>query len=150
MAMRLRSELPEFEGVTEWVNGEVSKADLKGKAVLVHFWSISCGICKKTLPDINRWRDEYKDANLEVVGVHMPRSEKDTQIGPVKEAIEKYELTHPQMIDNQPAVVDAFENEHVPAYYVFDQEGKLRHFQAGEKGLHMVEQRLERVLDIKD
>lgn len=148
MALRLRSEMPEFNGVTEWINGEVSKEDLIGNAVLVHFWSISCGVCKTTLPDINRWRDQYKDDNLKVVGVHIPRSEKDANMDPVKETIEKYELVHPQMIDNQHAVVDAFENEHVPAYYLFDQEGKLRHYQAGEKGLHMVEQRLKRVLGI--
>lgn len=150
MPMRLRSEIPEFQNVTEWVNGEVSKDDLKGHPVLVHFWSISCGICKKTLPDINEWREKYKDANLKVVGVHMPRSEKDTEIEPVKETIEKYELKHPQIIDNQHAVVDAFQNEYVPAYYLFDEEGKLRHFQAGERGLQMVEQRLKRVLDIQN
>ncbi|WP_054951716.1 redoxin domain-containing protein [Numidum massiliense] len=147
--MRLRSDMPEFKNVTEWVNGEVTKEDLQGHPVLVHFWSISCGVCKQTLPDVNEWREKYKEHNLKVVGVHMPRSEKDTEIAPVKEAIEKYELIHPQMIDNTHSVVDAFQNEYVPAYYLFDQEGKLRHFQAGEKGLHMVEQRLKRVLDIK-
>ncbi len=149
MALRLRSDMPEFKNVTEWVNGEVTKEDLQGHPVLVHFWSISCGVCKQTLPDVNEWREKYKEHNLKVVGVHMPRSEKDTEIAPVKEAIEKYELIHPQMIDNTHSVVDAFQNEYVPAYYLFDQEGKLRHFQAGEKGLHMVEQRLKRVLDIK-
>lgn len=150
MPLRLRSEIPEFNGVTEWVNGEISKDDLKGKPVLVHFWSVSCGICKKTLPDINEWREKYKPYNLQLIGVHMPRSEKDTEIQPVKDTIEKYELIHPQMIDNQHSVVDAFQNEYVPAYYLFDAEGKLRHYQAGEKGLQMVEQRLKRVLNIKE
>ncbi|MGI6127672.1 MAG: redoxin domain-containing protein [Planifilum sp.] len=148
--MRLRTEMPELAGVTEWVNGEVSKADLAGKPVLVHFWSISCGLCKKSLPDVNELREKYKDKDLQVIGVHMPRSEKDTEIGPVKETIEKYELKHPQAIDNEHNVVDAFENEFVPAFYLFDQEGLLRHRSAGEKALSMLQKPLERVLGTKE
>jgi thiol-disulfide isomerase/thioredoxin len=150
MPMRLRTEMPELAGVTEWVNGEVSKADLAGKPVLVHFWSISCGLCKKSLPDVNELREKYKDKDLQVIGVHMPRSEKDTEIGPVKETIEKYELKHPQAIDNEHNVVDAFENEFVPAFYLFDQEGLLRHRSAGEKALSMLQKPLERVLGTKE
>jgi thiol-disulfide isomerase/thioredoxin len=150
MPMRLRTEMPELAGVTEWVNGEVSKADLAGKPVLVHFWSISCGLCKKSLPDVNELREKYKDKDLQVIGVHMPRSEKDTEIGPVKETIEKYELKHPQAIDNEHNVVDAFENEFVPAFYLFDQEGILRHRSAGEKALSMLQKPLERVLGTKE
>jgi thiol-disulfide isomerase/thioredoxin len=150
MPMRLRTEMPELAGVNEWVNGEVSKADLAGKPVLVHFWSISCGLCKKSLPDVNELREKYKDKDLQVIGVHMPRSEKDTEIGPVKETIEKYELKHPQAIDNEHNVVDAFENEFVPAFYLFDQEGLLRHRSAGEKALSMLQKPLERVLGTKE
>ncbi len=150
MPMRLRTEMPELAGVTEWVNGEVSKADLAGKPVLVHFWSISCGLCKKSLPDVNELREKYKDKDLQVIGVHMPRSEKDTEIGPVKETIEKYELKLPQAIDNEHNVVDAFENEFVPAFYLFDQEGLLRHRSAGEKALSMLQKPLERVLGTKE
>ena len=150
MPMRLRTEMPELTGVTEWVNGEVSKADLKGKPVLVHFWSISCGLCKKSLPDMNELREKYKDQGLQVIGVHMPRSEKDTEIGPVKETIEKYELKHPQAIDNEHNVVDAFENEFVPSFYLFDRDGLLRHRSAGEKALSLLQKPLEKVLGIKE
>lgn len=150
MPMRLRTEMPELTGVTEWVNGEVSKEDLAGKPVLVHFWSISCGLCKKSLPDVNELREKYKDQGLQVIGVHMPRSEKDTEIGPVKETIEKYELKHPQAIDNEHNVVDAFENEFVPAFYLFDRDGLLRHRSAGEKALSMLQGPLQRVLGTKE
>ncbi|MFD1427884.1 thiol-disulfide isomerase/thioredoxin [Kroppenstedtia sanguinis] len=146
MALRLRTEMPELKGVTEWVNGEVTKEELLGKPVLIHFWSISCGICKKSMPDVLKIRDGYKDAGLQVVGIHMPRSEKDTDKEAVKEAIEKYEMTHPQAIDNQHSVVDAFENEFVPAFYLFDAEGQLRHRSAGEKAMKMLERPLERLL----
>lgn len=146
MALRLRTEMPELKGVTEWVNGEVTKEELLGKPVLIRFWSISCGICKKSMPDVLKIRDGYKDAGLQVVGIHMPRSEKDTDKEAVKEAIEKYEMTHPQAIDNQHSVVDAFENEFVPAFYLFDAEGQLRHRSAGEKAMKMLERPLERLL----
>lgn len=146
MALRLRTEMPELQGATEWVNGEVNKEDLKGKPVLVHFWSISCGMCKTSMPDVLEIRDQYKDTGLQVVGIHMPRSEKDTDTAAVKETIEKHDLTHPQAIDNQHSIVDAFENEFVPAFYLFDAEGQLRHRSAGEKALKMLERPLERIL----
>ncbi|MFC5987274.1 redoxin domain-containing protein [Marinicrinis lubricantis] len=149
--MRLRSELPAFEGVTEWINGQVSKEELKGNPVLVHFWSVSCHMCKESLPQINEWRDNYeKQYGLQVIGVHMPRSEKDLEIGPVKETIAQYELKHPILVDNEHAVTDSFQNEFVPAYYLFDGEQQLRHFQAGEKGLKMVEQRLHKILGVTE
>ncbi|WP_281364157.1 TlpA family protein disulfide reductase [Thermoactinomyces mirandus] len=144
MALRLRAEMPEIKGITEWVNGEVIREELQGKPVLIHFWSISCGICKKSLPDVNKMREEYPQ--LKLVGIHMPRSEKDTDIDAVKENIVKYKLKHPQGIDNTHSVVDAFENEFVPAYYLFDTKGKLRHRSAGEKALTMLKNPLERVL----
>jgi len=148
MALRLRTELPALDGITEWVNGEAKKDELLGKPVLVHFWSISCGMCKESLPEVNKIRDDHPE--LQVVGIHMPRSEKDTEIPPVKETIEKYELKHPQGIDNMHAVVDRFENEFVPAFYLFDQEGLLRHRSAGEKALSMLQKPLERVLGTKE
>lgn len=146
MALRLRSEMPELKGATEWVNGDVNMDQLKGKPVLVHFWSVSCGLCKTSMPDVLKIRDQYKDKGLQVIGIHMPRSEKDTEVGPVKETIEKYEMTHPQAIDNQHSIVDAYENEFVPAFYLFDAEGQLRHRSAGEKALKMLEKPLVRLL----
>ncbi|WP_128896203.1 redoxin domain-containing protein [Longirhabdus pacifica] len=148
--MRLRSELPAFEGVTEWINGEVSKEDVQGKPVLIHFWAVSCHMCKEGLPLINEWRSKYEqEYDLQVIGVHMPRSEKDTDITVVKDVIKQYNLEHPVMVDNKHVVTDVFQNEYVPAYYLFDGEQKLRHFQAGEKGLALVEKRLHKVLGVE-
>jgi thiol-disulfide isomerase/thioredoxin len=144
MAMRLRTEMPALSGITEWVNGEASKNDLADKPVLVHFWSVSCGMCKESLPEINKMRELYPE--LQIIGVHMPRSEKDTDIDAVKATISKYELKHQQGIDNEHQVVTAFENEYVPAFYLFDREGVLRHRSAGEKALSMLKKPLERVL----
>jgi thiol-disulfide isomerase/thioredoxin len=148
--MRLREELPDFPGVTEWVNGQVSKADLAGKPVLVHFWSVSCYMCKESMPQINEWREKYAANGLQVVGIHMPRSEADTNIQAIKDTIAQYNLVHPIAIDNEMKTTDAFQNEYVPAFYLFDESLQLRHFQAGEKGLSLVKKRLHRILGIEE
>jgi thiol-disulfide isomerase/thioredoxin len=144
--MRLRSDMPELNGATEWINGEVSKSDLVGdKPTLIHFWSVSCGLCKEAMPNINQFRDDYKD-ELNVIAVHMPRSEKDLDITQIKEVAAEHDITQPIFVDNDHALTDAFENEYVPAYYVFDAEGKLRHYQAGGDGMKMLTKRVNRVL----
>lgn len=148
--MRLREELPDFPGITEWVNGQVTKADLAGSPVLVHFWSVSCYMCKESMPSINEWRDKYAANGLKVIGIHMPRSEKDTDIETIKQTIAEHNLTHSIAIDNDMKTVDAFQNEYVPAFYLFDENLQLRHFQAGEKGLNLVKKRLFRILGIEE
>lgn len=148
--MRLREELPDFPGITEWVNGQVTKADLAGSPVLVHFWSVSCYMCKESMPTVNEWRDKYAANGLKVIGIHMPRSEKDTDIETIKQTIVEHSLTHPIGIDNEMKTVDAFQNEYVPAFYLFDENLQLRHFQAGEKGLNLVKKRLFRILGIEE
>ncbi|KSU80893.1 TlpA disulfide reductase family protein [Fictibacillus enclensis] len=144
--MRLRDEMPELNGATEWINGEVKKEDLIGnKPTLIHFWSVSCGLCKEAMPNINKFRDDYKD-ELNVVAVHMPRSEKDLDLDQIKEVAKEHDISQPIFVDNQHNLTDAFENQYVPAYYVFDAEGKLRHFQAGGEGMKMLTKRVNRVL----
>ncbi|MET3729947.1 thiol-disulfide isomerase/thioredoxin [Fictibacillus halophilus] len=144
--MRLRSDMPELNGATQWINGEVTKSDLIGnKPTLIHFWSVSCGLCKDAMPNINQFRDDYKD-ELNVIAVHMPRSEKDLDIDQIKEVAAEHDITQPIFVDNDHALTDAFENEYVPAYYVFDAEGKLRHYQAGGDGMKMLTKRVNRVL----
>lgn len=147
MALRMDSQMPSLEGGTDWFNSQgVKTEDLKGSTVLVHFWSISCGICKESLPDIQGWIDKYTPQGLKVIAVHMPRQESDTNVEAVKEAIDEYEVKQPCVVDNWHTITDAFENKYVPAYYIFDSELKMRHFQAGEKAIKMVEPVLERVL----
>lgn len=145
--MKLRSPMPELEGATKWLNGEVTKADLVGeKPTLIHFWSVSCHLCKEAMPEVNKFRDQYKD-ELNVVAVHMPRSEADTDLNKIEEVAKQFDITQPIFVDNEMKLTDAFENQYVPAYYVFDKTGVLRHFQAGGSGMKMLEKRVNRVLD---
>jgi thiol-disulfide isomerase/thioredoxin len=145
--MKLREQMPELDGATTWLNGEVTKTQLIGeKPTLIHFWSISCGLCKEAMPQVNEFRDEYKD-RLNVIAVHMPRSENDLDLDEIKKVAEQHNISQPIYVDSEHKLNEAFENQYVPAYYVFDAEGKLRHFQAGGSGMKMLTKRVNRVLD---
>lgn len=143
MPMRTGTPLPAFDGVEKWYNGQPDEESLKSRPVLVHFWSMSCGQCKDTLPNVNEWKSQYKDRGLNVIGVHMPRSETDMEIGPIEDVIKDYHLEHPQAIDDDYTLVDRFDNKYVPAFYIFDSEGSLRHFQAGDRGMKIIQGALD-------
>jgi thiol-disulfide isomerase/thioredoxin len=150
MPMRIGTEMPSLEGATEWFGGTQAhaEAEVKGHPTLVHFWSISCGVCKENLPRITEWRDARRASGLRVVAVHMPRYEADTDTETVRDVIAQYNITEPCAVDNRHKLRDAFQNEqgYVPAYYLFDAEGKLKCFAAGERGFNMVAAALERLL----
>jgi thiol-disulfide isomerase/thioredoxin len=142
--------MPSLEGATEWFNATGARAaeEAKGHPTLVHFWSVSCGICKENMPRVAAWRDERAADGLCVIAVHMPSYEADTDTEGVRDAITHYNITEPCAVDNNHKLRDAFQNDqgYVPAYYLYDGEGKLRSFAAGERGLEMVAAALERVL----
>jgi thiol-disulfide isomerase/thioredoxin len=142
--------MPSLAGGSEWIGGTQAEAEAlsRGTPTLVHFWSVSCGICKENLPRLAGWREERRTEGLRLIAVHMPRYEADTDVAAVREAMAKYDLNEPCAIDNQHKLRDAFQNEqgYVPAYYLFDGEGKLRGFAAGERGLDMIAAALDRVL----
>lgn len=144
--MKLRQQMPELTGAKAWINREVTKEQLVGgKPALIHFWSASCPMCKEAMPEVNGFRDKYKD-QLNVVAVHMPRSEGDLDLEKIKETAAEHDISQPIYVDSDHTLTEAFENEYVPAYYVFDKSGQLRHFQAGGSGMKMLEKRVSRVL----
>jgi peroxiredoxin len=150
MAMKIGTQMPKLDGATEWFGGTqaFAESEAEGRPTLVHFWSASCGICKDNLPRVAQWRDEKKDQGLRVIGIHMPRYESDTDVEQVRDLISKHDLTEPVAVDNEHKLREAFHNHQgfVPAYYLFDREGKLRSFAAGERGLDMLKSALERLL----
>jgi thiol-disulfide isomerase/thioredoxin len=150
MPMRIGTEMPPLDGATEWFGATQAhaEAESKGRPTLVHFWSVSCGICKENMPRVAEWRDEKREQGLRVIAVHMPRYESDTDVEEVRGAISKYQITEPCAIDNQHKLREAFKNDqgYVPAYYLFDEQGKLKSFAAGERGLDMLASALERTL----
>jgi thiol-disulfide isomerase/thioredoxin len=154
MAMKIGTEMPRLDGATEWFGGTQAhaEAEVAGHPTLVHFWSASCGICKDNLPRVGQWRDEKRQQGLRVIGIHMPRYESDTNVETVRELIGTYGISEPVAVDNEHKLKDAFHNEHgyVPAYYLFDAEGKLKSFAAGERGLDMLKSAIERLLPAEE
>ena len=150
MPMRIGTEMPSFDGATEWISGTAGETHeaATGHTTLVHFWAISCGVCKANMPRVAEWRDRYKGAGLRVIAVHMPRYPADTDVEAVRAAVVAYGIDEPCAIDNEHKLRDAFKNDqgYVPAYYLFDGEGTLRSFAAGERGLAMLSSALERTL----
>jgi thiol-disulfide isomerase/thioredoxin len=152
MPMRIGTPLPSLEGATEWLSGSAEAAlkDAEGRPVLIHFWSVSCGMCKDNLPSVAEWREKYREAGLRTIAIHMPRYPEDTNVEAVRETVEKYGITEPRAVDNDHKLRDAFQNEHgyVPAYYLFDEQHKLKSFAAGEYGTKVMGPALERLFGI--
>jgi thiol-disulfide isomerase/thioredoxin len=143
----MRSPLPSLEGAAAWIGGEPKEPDLAGRPVLVQFWSISCYLCHDVADQVNAWRDRYEKDGLLFIAVHQPRSEAELDIQTVtKDALEQMKLEQPCAIDNDHAIVERFENQYVPAYYLFDRAHQLRHFQAGDKGYDRIVAAIERIL----
>ncbi len=120
---------------------------LEGKAVLLHFWSITCSLCHDVAQTVNAWRDRYESGGIVFISVHQPRLEQELDVQTVRDdAVTEMGLTQPCAIDNEHTIVDRFENQFVPAYYLFDRAHRLRHFQAGDKGYDRIETAIQRVV----
>ncbi|MBW7651075.1 TlpA disulfide reductase family protein [Anoxybacillus sp. ST4] len=144
--MKLRELMPSLDGATTTLNGNVTREQLIGKPTLIHFWAVSCHLCKDGMKQVNVFRERYK-GELHVISVHMPRIESDKNVDAVKQLAEQYGMTHPLLVDNDHRIKEAFDNRCVPTYYVFDADGIFRHYQAGSGGMHMLEKRIVRVIE---
>ena len=148
MALRMRSPLPSLEGVATWINGgPPNTQELRGAPVVVQFWSITCYICHNVVEQVNAWREKYEKQGVVFISVHQPRSESELDVTAVtNDALENMKITQPLAIDNEHTLVDRFQNQFVPSYYVFNRNHELRHFQAGDKGYDRIEAAIDRVV----
>ncbi|GAB3808812.1 redoxin domain-containing protein [Virgibacillus kimchii] len=145
--MKLRERIPELAGATQWLNSnEIHREELIGsKPVLIHFWSVSCDLCKRSIPRVQQLRDKYKD-ELVVIAVHMPRSKEDLDLNLIKETAASHSMTEPIYVDGEEKLTKTFSNRQVPSFYLFDGQGTLRYIQKGSGSVHMLKNRLERLL----
>ncbi len=143
MPMRRGMPMPSLEGATEWLNGQPDMTS--GVPTLVYFWSISCHICHENMPRIASWRQSYGPRGLRFVSIHMPRNPQELDVERVSTAAAEMGITDPLGIDNKHAVTDAFENQYVPAYFLFDANGMLAGRTAGDAGLALLENSLKRL-----
>jgi cytochrome c biogenesis protein CcdA/thiol-disulfide isomerase/thioredoxin len=124
---------PSLDGAQEWLNSPpLSFAALKGKVVLVDFWTYSCINCLRSIPYIRAWAEKYRDHGLVVIGVHAPEFAFERNVDNVKNAIATLKINYPVAIDNDYKIWRSFENEYWPAHYFIDGNGKVRHHHFGE------------------
>jgi thiol-disulfide isomerase/thioredoxin len=124
---------PEFTGIEQWLNSPpLTLAGLRGKVVLVDFWTYSCINCLRTLPHVNRWADTYSAQGLVVVGVHTPEFPFERSTANVQTAMRRFGVKHPVAQDNRYATWKAWSNQYWPASYLIDARGRLRYKHFGE------------------
>jgi thiol-disulfide isomerase/thioredoxin len=138
---------PEFEKVTGFINTKpISLADLKGKVVIVDFWTYSCINCIRTIPYLVDWNEKYADKGLVIVGVHAPEFEFEKNIDSVKEAVKKFGIKYPVIQDNDKGTWNAYENQYWPRKYLVDSEGYIRSDHIGEGGYAETERVIQALL----
>lgn len=131
----VEGKLPELNGAVAWLNSPpLTRASLRGKVVVVDFWTYSCINCLRSLPYIEAWAQKYKDHGLVVLGVHSPEFAFEKDVDNVKRALVSLGVTYPVAVDSNLAIWQAFNNEYWPAHYFIDGEGRIRahHFGEGE------------------
>ncbi|WP_374547183.1 cytochrome c biogenesis protein DipZ [Rhodoblastus sp.] len=138
---------PSLSGAVEWLNSPpLSNEALKGKVVLVDFWTYSCINCLRALPYVRAWADKYRDQGLVVIGVHAPEFAFERDVGNVKRAVADLGVTYPVAIDNDFAIWRAFRNQYWPAHYFIDAQGRVRHHHFGEGEYDQSEKVIQQLL----
>jgi len=125
--------MPDLSGAVSWINSPpLSSKALKGKVVLIDFWTYSCINCLRALPYVEGWASKYKDAGLVVIGVHTPEFAFEKERSNVEKAVRDLKITYPVAIDSDYAIWKAFNNEYWPAHYFIDGKGRIRYHHFGE------------------
>lgn len=129
----IEGTLPPLEGAVQWLNSPPLTAEaLKGKVVLVDFWTYSCINCLRTLPYVKAWAEKYRDQGLVVIGVHAPEFAFERDVSNVTKAMKDLGITYPVAIDNAYKIWRAFDNQYWPAHYFADAKGQIRYHHFGE------------------
>jgi thiol-disulfide isomerase/thioredoxin len=139
--------LPDFDGATGWLNSPaLTAAELRGKVVLVDFWTYTCINWLRTLGYVRAWANRYADHGLVVLGVHTPEFPFEADVDNVRRAVEDMRVGYPVALDSDYAVWRAFSNRYWPAVYISDADGRLRHHQFGEGEYVECERAIQRLV----
>ena len=124
---------PPLTGATEWLNSQpLAATGLRGKVVLVDFWTYTCVNWRRTLPYVRAWAERYKDRGLVVIGVHTPEFDIEKDLESIRQAAKEMRVDYPIAIDSDYRIWRAFNNQYWPALYFIDAQGRIRHHQFGE------------------
>ncbi len=142
---------PELNAISGYINTDPIKiSDLKGKVIMVDFWTYSCINCIRTLPYTTAWDAKYRDSGLVIIGVHTPEFEFEKNYSNVKAAVEKFGVKYPVVLDNQYGTWNAYSNRYWPHHYLIDADGFIRYDHIGEGGYEETEQEIQKLLSEKD
>ena len=132
-ALAVEGAMPPLIGAVEWLNSPPLTAEgLRGKVVLVDFWTYSCINCLRAIPYVRAWAEKYAAQGLVVIGIHAPEFAFEKSVANVRKAVSDLKVAYPVAIDNDYAIWRAFKNEYWPAHYFVDANGRIRHHHFGE------------------
>jgi thiol-disulfide isomerase/thioredoxin len=132
-APMVEGDMPELTGASGWLNSKpLTRASLRGKVVVLDFWTYSCINCLRAIPYVNAWYEHYKGSGLVIIGVHSPEFDFEKDPANVRKAVEKFSITYPVALDSDFALWNSFHNRFWPAHYFVDANGKIRGHHFGE------------------
>lgn len=141
------SAAPEFAGIDHWINSApLTMQQLRGKVVLVDFWTYDCINCQHVLPYVKAWHQQYKDQGLVVVGVHTPEYGFERNLDNLKAAVQRNAISFPVAQDNRYATWSAYDNRFWPAFYLVDKQGQVVYTHFGEGDYAQTEATIRKLL----
>ncbi|MFI5316069.1 MAG: DUF2147 domain-containing protein [Myxococcota bacterium] len=139
---------PEFAGIERWLNSEpLTLRGLRGKVVLVDFWTLACGNCIATLPHLSKWYETYRDQGLVVVGVHTPETPEEAKPEAIEDAVRRFGIRYPVAEDLGSATWQAYGNHYWPAVYLIDARGRIAESWTGEGSYAAIELSIRELLN---
>jgi thiol-disulfide isomerase/thioredoxin len=143
----VEGELPSLDSATAWLNSPpLTAAGLRGKVVLIQFWTYTCINWLRSLPYVRAWAEKYRDHGLVVIGVHSPEFAFERDLDNVRQAVREMRIDYPIAVDSGHAIWQAFSNEYWPALYFVDAHGRIRHHQFGEGEYDQSERIIQQLL----
>ncbi len=143
----VEGNLPSLDGANEWLNSPpLTPAKLRGKVVLVNFWTYTCINWLRTFPYVRAWAEKYRDHGMVLIGVHTPEFTIERNVENVRQALKTRMIDYPVAIDNDYAIWGAFNNHYWPALYFVDAQGHIRHHQWGEGDYERSEMVIQQLL----
>jgi thiol-disulfide isomerase/thioredoxin len=147
VSLPVEGTLPSLEGATAWFNSSpLTRESLRGKVVLVDFWTYTCINWQRTQPYVRAWAEKYKAHCLVVIGVHTPEFAFEKNTDNVRAGMQTYRVEYPVAVDSNYAIWRAFANQYWPAMYIVDAQGNIRHHQFGEGGYERAERIVQQLL----
>lgn len=145
----VEKKAPELVGISAWLNSKpLTLTELKGKVVLIDFWTYTCINCIRTLPHIQQWYNEYHNKGLEIIGVHTPEFAFEKNRSHVEDAIKRFNITYPVALDNEYQTWRAYNNQYWPAYYLINQNGIIVKTHFGEGNYTEMENAIRLLLNL--